>query len=129
LLSSNKTVREHEAENIFTSLRLSLATVPKAAPQLCRATFWGCGDKWAGEVQPWVPMMDSSSRCVKQHWSLLAIDRHPPKLDVTGSNPVSRSIFSMTYRCKPWCLNTILNRILKTVDYKLLKARDLLGTS
>jgi hypothetical protein len=51
-----------------------------------------------------------------------------PKLDVAGLNPVSRSIFSMTW-VQVLVLEHHLNTIKKRVDYKLLKARDLLRTS
>ena len=47
-----------------------------------------------------------------------------PKLDVAGSIPVSRSIFSIIYRLSLWpehCLNTIK----KLANHKFLRVRDL----
>src|ERR1017187_185965 len=53
------------------------------------------------------------TRCQETQCSLFPIYCRLPKLDVAGSNPVSRSIFSMTYR-EP---NISLNPLFEVTRY------------
>jgi hypothetical protein len=57
-------------------------------------------------------------------YPLYAIDAEIPKLDVAGSNPVSRSIFSTTYECLLHSQGLLNALIAVTVHSKSMKLRQ-----